>query len=87
MASPPMNSSQGSPPLTVTDMVTLSTQPLKKLKKVDQELINTIRTVTKENVELARENRAERVRRNVLTMDVTLNKSRKRATDIKVQAH
>ena len=65
-------------------MITLTTQPPKKLKPVDQELIESIRDVTEENMRMAQENRAERVRRNVLTMDATLHKSRKRATQIRV---
>ena len=74
----------GQRPYTVTDMITLSAPSMQKLKPMDQNMIETIKEVTEENMKVSQETRAERVRRNVLTNDVTLHKSRQRTTDIRV---
>ena len=81
----PFEKLSGQPPSTLTDLVTLqSIQPKAPLTPIDADLIAAIRSTTTENIAVANEIRAEKVRRNVLTQDAAQQASNKRPIDLRI---
>ena len=79
----PFEKALGEPPRTVQDMAFIPNMP-RTMTPTDAALLQQVRTTTAETIALSHEKRAETVRRNLLSADVTSHASKTRVSDIRV---